>query len=183
MRGARQEGTNQSVSICIVNYNMEDTIKESLTSVVEHVPSDYEIIIVDESADRSREIIEEFKSKNRIEKVYVKEMGYSRSRNLAVEEASGDLVITHVDMDDWYDSRYFEPFIELYVRIREARDGNDFYFSLPNFNITSKELYLKKYKLRDLPLGPGQRDYRWRAITAEEYIEIDINETISERLQ
>lgn len=183
MKSKYQEGSIPSVSICIANYNMEDTIKESLDSVVQSIPDDYEIVIVDESDDCSRDIINGFDTKNQLKKVYVENLGYSRSRNLAVEEASGEIVVTHVDMDDWYDSRYFEPFIELYIKIREAKNGNDFYFSLPNFNITSKEAYLQKYNLRELPMGPGQRDYRWRAIAADEYIEVDIDEKISGRIQ
>lgn len=174
---------DQSVSICIANYNMEDTIRESLGSVVEHIPNDYEVVIVDESDDDSRTIIDELDIENPVKKIYVEDLGLSRSRNLAVTEASGEIVITHVDMDDWYDSRYFEPFVELYVRIRESRDGRDFFFGCPNFNITSREAYLERYKLRDLPIGPGERDYRWRAILSDEFIRVEIDENISERLK
>ncbi|WP_226929176.1 glycosyltransferase family 2 protein [Halorubrum halophilum] len=173
----------RSVSICIANYNMADTIRESLDSVVEHIPSEYELVIVDESDDGSREIIDELDVENSVKKMYVDELGLSRSRNLAVEEASGDIVITHVDMDDWYDSRYFEPFVELYVRIREARKGRDFFFSCPNFSITSNGAYLERYKLKDLPIGPGERDYRWRAITADDYIRVEVDDDVSGRLK
>lgn len=172
-----------SVSICIANYNMADTIEESLDSIVEHLPSSYELVIVDESDDGSREIIEGLDVQNPVKSVYVDDYGLSRSRNLAVEEASGEIVITHVDMDDRYDSRYFDPFVELYVRIRESRDGQDFFFACPNFNITSREAYLEKYRLRDLPIGPGERDYRWRVITSDEFIRVTVDADVSERIK
>jgi glycosyltransferase involved in cell wall biosynthesis len=174
---------DQNVSICIANYNMADTIRDSLGSVVEHVPNDYEIVIVDESDDRSREIIDELDVENPLKTIYAEDLGLSRSRNLAVEEASGDIVLTHVDMDDWYDSRYFEPLVELYVRIREARDGEDFFFSCPNFNMTGRDAYLESYKLKDLPIGPGERDYRWRVVTADEYLWVAIDADVSGRLK
>jgi len=174
---------NWNVSICIANYNMADTIYESLRSVVEHAPSDYEIVIVDESDDGSREIIDEMDFENPLRMINAEDLGLSRSRNLAVKEASGDIIISHVDMDDWYDSRYFEPFVELYVSIREARGGEDFLFSCPNFNITGRESYLDNYKLKDLPIGPGERDYRWRAITSEEYVTVTVDANVSGRIK
>lgn len=173
----------QDVSICIANYNMADTIQESLNSVIEHLPPEYELVIVDESNDGSREIIDKLETKNPIQKIYVEDLGLSRSRNLAVEKASGDIVITHVDMDDWYDSRYFEPLVELYIRLREARGGRNFFFSAPNFNITGREAYLERYRLKDLPIGPGERDYRWRVVTADEYIRVKVDKDISGRLK
>jgi glycosyltransferase involved in cell wall biosynthesis len=162
---------------------MADTIEESLRSVVEDIPEEYEIVIVDESDDGTREIINDLEIPNPINKIYVDDLGYSRSRNLAVEKASGDIVLMHVDMDDWYDSRYFEPFVELYERIREARDGRDFWLSCQNFNITGRKAYLDRYELKDLPLGPGEREYRWRLVTADEYFQVDMDETVSGRIQ
>jgi glycosyltransferase involved in cell wall biosynthesis len=162
---------------------MADTIRESLGSVVEHIPDDYEIVIVDESDDESREIIDELEIDNPLTTVYGDDLGLSRSRNLAVEKASGEIVITHVDMDDWYDSRYFEPFVELYVRIREARDGQDVFFACPNFNITNREAYLERYQLKDLPIGVGERDYRWRVVMSDELIRVTVDETVSKRLK
>jgi glycosyltransferase involved in cell wall biosynthesis len=161
---------------------MVDTIQESLNSIVENIPPEYELVIVDESDDGSRKIIDELDIENPVKKVYAEDLGLSRSRNLAVEEASGDIVITHVDMDDWYDSEYFEPFVELYLRIREARNGKDFFFSPQNLNITSRNAYLEKYKLKDLPIGVGERDYRWRVVMADEYIRVKTDKKISGRL-
>ncbi|WP_394349455.1 glycosyltransferase [Halorubrum halophilum] len=48
------EDLDYDVSICVANYNMSDTIKESLNSVLEGIPSDYELVIVDESDDGSK---------------------------------------------------------------------------------------------------------------------------------
>lgn len=169
------------VSICIANYNMEDTIHESLNSILEHIPDDYELVIVDESNDNSRGIIDSIRSENKLTKVYVSDLGYSASINRAVKEANGDIVLTHIDMDDWYDSRYFEAFIQLYVEIRESK-GQDFWFSCPNFNMTGRSAYLRRYKLKELPLGAGEREYRWRIVTSGEFKRVSIDKKISERI-
>lgn len=162
---------------------MSDTVAESLKSILKNCPDHYEIVIVDESDDGSREIIDGLDIKNPVNKIYEDGLGLSRSRNLVVEEASNEIVITHVDMDDWYDSRYFEPLVELYSRIREARGGDDFFFSCPNFNITGKETYLEKYKLRDLPIGVGERDYRWRVINHGDLIWLKLDKNVSRRIK
>lgn len=174
---------SHNVSICVANYNMADTIAESLQSILANIPNHYELVIVDESDDDSRRIIDELDVDNQIKKIYVDDLGLSCSRNLAVKKASGDIVITHVDMDDWYDSRYFEPFVELYMEIKNAKGGEDFFFSCENFNITSRGAYLDRYELRDLPIGAGERDYRWRAIMSGEFINVKINENISGRIK
>lgn len=173
---------SHDVSICIANYNMEDTICESLKSILENIPDDYELVIVDESDDDSREVIKSLKVKNPIKTIYVSNYGYSASINRAVEEASGNIVLTHVDMDDWYDSRFFEPFVELYIEIREERGGENFWFSCPNFNITGRAAYLERYKLKDLPIGAGEREYRWRLLMSDEFVGVDIDKKISSRI-
>jgi glycosyltransferase involved in cell wall biosynthesis len=162
---------------------MVDTISESLNSILENIPIDYELVIVDESHDGSREIINSISTDNPIQKIFISNIGLSASRNLAVEKATGDIVLTHIDMDDWYDSRYFEPLVELYIKIKQNNGGRDFWFSCPNFNITSRKSYLNRYKLRDLPIGAGEREYRWRVLMTGDYIGIDINENISERIK
>lgn len=176
------EDLDYDVSICIANYNMSDTIEESLNSVLEGIPSDYELVIVDESDDGSKKIIDNINTNNPIKKIYVEGIGLSRSRNLAVKEATGDIVITHVDMDDWYDSAFFEPFVDLYLEIKKSR-GDDLLLSCPNFNITGKEAYIEKYQLRDLPIGVGERDYRWRSIMAGGFVEVKIDKEISGRIK
>ena len=86
------------VSITILTYNCEQTIKKCLSSVfnVDYPRDRYEVIIIDSgSNDRTLEIIKEFP----IDKIIVKK-GISRghARNISVHEAKGEIVAM-VDSD------------------------------------------------------------------------------------
>lgn len=86
------------VSIIILTYNCEQTIKKCLSSVfnVDYPRDRYEVIIIDSgSNDTTLEIVKEFP----IDKIVVKK-GISRghARNIGVQEARGEIVAM-VDSD------------------------------------------------------------------------------------
>jgi glycosyltransferase involved in cell wall biosynthesis len=173
-----------SVSICIASYNMADTIEESLSSIVEHLPRNFEIVVVDQSTDGSKAIIDEVSSTSELDfrKVFTSHpLGVGHARNLAVCAATGDIVITHVDADDWYDSRYFVALVELYLLIRERR-GGDYFFSCPNMNISSREFMRNEYLLSSLPIGANEKEYRWRAYENGDFVGVRLTEEISGRI-
>lgn len=174
-----------SVSICIASYNMADTIEESLSSIIEELPENFEVVIVDQSTDGSKTIIEDVSSASGLEFKTVfadHPLGVGHARNLAVCEATGDIVITHVDADDWYDSRYFPAFVELYLAIREER-GGDFFFSCPNMNISSKAYMKSNYLLSSLPIGANEKEYRWKAYRNGDFVGLRLNEETSGRIK
>lgn len=173
-----------SVSICIASWNMADTIKESLSSIVEHLPRNFEIVVVDQSTDGSKAIIDEVSSTSELDfrKVFTSHpLGVGHARNLAVCTATGDIVITHVDADDWYDSRYFVALVELYLLIRERR-GGDYFLSCPNMNISSREFMRNEYLLSSLPIGANEKEYRWRAYENGDFVGVRLTEEISGRI-
>jgi glycosyltransferase involved in cell wall biosynthesis len=174
-----------SVSICIASYNMADTIETSLVSITESLPQNFEIVIVDESTDGSKKIIDDVASRSALEfkRVYNSvPLGVGHARNLAVCEATGDIVITHVDADDWYESRYFPALVELYLKTRERR-GSDFFFSCPNMNISSRQFMKEHYLLSSLPIGANEREYRWRAHRNEDLIQLVVDDDVSGRIK
>lgn len=174
-----------SVSICIASYNMGDTIEESLRSITEDLPRNFEIVVVDHSTDGSKEIIDDIASESELEFRTVHTtfpMGVGPARNLAVCEATGDIVITHVDADDWYDSRYFAALVELYLEIRAER-GSEFFFSCPNMNISSREFVKENYLLTSLPIGANEKEYRWRAHRNGDFVQLDLSDNVSGRIK
>lgn len=164
---------------------MLDTIEESLSSIIEGLPENFEIVIVDQSTDGSKTIIEEISSASTLEfnTIFTDHpLGVGHARNLAVCEATGDIVITHVDADDWYDSRYFPALTELYLAMRDER-GGDFFFSCVNMNISSREYMKSNYLLSSLPIGANEKEYRWRAYRNGDFVGLDLNEEVSGRIK
>lgn len=164
---------------------MHDTIRESLESIIERLPRNFEIVIVDESTDGSHDIIDDVASESDLEFRIIHTdfpMGVGPARNLAVCEATGDIVITHVDADDWYESRYFPALVELYLEIREDR-GSDFFFSCPNMNISSREFVKENYLLTSLPIGANEKEYRWRAHRNGDFLQLHLDDEVSGRIK
>jgi glycosyltransferase involved in cell wall biosynthesis len=164
---------------------MGDTIRESLSTIIKHLPRNFEIVIVDQSTDESKRIIKEIASDSELtfKTVFTNHpLGVGHARNLAVCEATGDIVVTHVDADDWYDSRYFPALVELYLRIREKR-GGDFFFSCPNMNISSREFMKDNYLLSSLPIGANEKEYRWRAYRNGDFVSLRLDADVSGRIQ
>jgi len=173
------------VSICIASYNMADTIEQSLSTITENLPQNFEIVIVDQSTDGSKEIIKNIDSNSELEfkTVFTKHpLGVGHARNIAVCEATGDIVVTHVDADDWYDSRFFPAMVELYLLIREHR-GGDYFFSSSNMNISSKDHMKNNYLLSSLPIGANEKEYRWRAYKNDDFVGLNLDAEVSGRIK
>jgi glycosyltransferase involved in cell wall biosynthesis len=164
---------------------MSDTIEQSLESIIENLPKNFEIVIVDQSTDGSKKIIDQVASKSGLtfKRIYVDfPLGVGHSRNLAVCEATGNIVITHVDVDDWYNSSYFSALVELYLEIRSKR-GSDFFFSCPNMNISSQELIMENYLLTSVPIGANEKEYVWRAIRNDDFVRLAVDDDVSGRIK
>lgn len=177
--------TDITASICIASYNMVDTIEESLQTITEELPEDYEIVVVNQSVDGSEEVIDRIASESELPFKTIHTdlpLGVGHARNLAVCKATGDVVVTHVDADDWYDSRFFPAFVDLYRRIKKNRE-TDFFFSCPNMNISSREYMLDEYLLSSLPIGANEKEYRWRAYKNDDYIRVTIDSEVSGRIK
>ena len=91
-------------SIIIPVYNVENTLKRCLESVINQTYKNLEIICVnDGSKDKSLEILREYEKKdNRIIVIDKKNGGLASARNSGLEIFSGDIV-TFIDSDDWYE--------------------------------------------------------------------------------
>ena len=98
------------VSIIMPAYNVENCISDSIHSIINQTYTNWELIIVDDaSTDNTRNVIEEFSSKdNRIKLLkHSKSMGAGIARNNAIKNASGNF-IAFLDADDLWKQNKLE---------------------------------------------------------------------------
>ncbi len=102
-----QGGTK--VSVIVPVYNTQEYLAQCLDSVIGGTLEDIEIICVDDgSTDGSREILNEYASRDGRIKVLAKENGgLSSARNAGLAEAAGEYVL-FLDSDDYIEPRALE---------------------------------------------------------------------------
>ena len=107
------------VSVIVPVYNVYDYLSRCLDSLVKQTLKDIEIIVVnDGSPDNSQEIIDEYVSKYKNVKSFIKKNGgLSDARNYGIKRASGEY-IAFVDSDDYVDKNMLK---KLYSK---ANKGN-----------------------------------------------------------
>ena len=98
------------LSIIVPVYNCEAYIRETLFSVIDKLPPDYELIIVDDgSEDKTTVIISEYCLNTENVKLYLREhKGSSGARNFGLDKAKGKY-IAFMDCDD----NLFENFLNI----------------------------------------------------------------------
>ena len=140
-------------TICICNYNMGDTLKRSLLSILDQVDNDYEILIVDDgSNDNSIDVIKNIMVNHSnlrlIRLKRNKDRGLGITRNISIKEAKGKYVILHIDADDLWEP-YIKTFVYLFHKL-ENLVKKDFLLSGEQINIGKKTLLLKYGPYRNL---------------------------------
>jgi len=116
------------VSIVTPVYNGENTISETIESVLAQTFKDFEMIIVDDiSTDNTKKVIEKYAKKDKRINYYSlpKKGGASAARNYAVSKANGRY-IAFLDGDDlWYPEK-------LEKQIKFMQDNN-YYFTYTDY--------------------------------------------------
>lgn len=97
------------ISIIVPIYNVEKYLRQCLESICLQTIDDIEIICIDDgSTDNSKNIINEYKIKNKNIVVLSQEnKGKSNAVNKAIKKARGEY-IGFVDPDDWISNDYYE---------------------------------------------------------------------------
>lgn len=100
-------------SIVIPLYNKENSIKDTLQSILVQTYTDFEIIVIndgstDQSESRALEI-----SDPRIQLFSTPNQGVSKARNYGIEKALGTL-IAFLDADDYWFPKHLENLFQLY---------------------------------------------------------------------
>lgn len=98
-----------TVSAIIPCFNAETTIERAIVSVVSQTIPVFEIIVVnDGSTDASGGLLEGLKSKYpQLKVIYQENKGVSYARNIAIQAALGDYILT-LDADDYFDHSFVE---------------------------------------------------------------------------
>jgi len=160
-------------SICITHYNNRNTLEESLRSILSQIDSAFEIVVVDNmSTDGSRQLLEKY-AKEGVLKLIVKRCSRGRGRQIALEHATGDYIISNIDFDDKILSKlpsilakYEQSCGGDLLRI-ESVDNRNFWGG-ESFNVAARNLLGSLGGWRDLQLGEDWELWR-RAAKANKY--------------
>lgn len=94
------------ISVIIPCYNAENFIEKCLNSITTQTLNDIEIIVInDGSTDKSLDIINKHKNKNKLQIIDKKNEGASQTRNLGLEIANGEYIY-FVDADDYLENEF-----------------------------------------------------------------------------
>jgi glycosyltransferase involved in cell wall biosynthesis len=122
-------------SVIVTSYNAENTIENSLNSVLQMEPQPSEIILIDDvSTDSTQSIIRKFKENNDLFRFVInqKNSGQSASRNLGVTLAKNEILLFLDDDDECTPER-------AQIHLEHFRRGADLSFS------SSKKRYSADY--------------------------------------
>lgn len=99
---------NIKFSIIVPVYNVEKYLNTCLESIVKQTYNNYEVIIVcDKCDDNSEMIVDYYIKKYNWKKIYEKNTGLSKARNIGIEIAAGDYLI-FLDGDDYLNDNFLE---------------------------------------------------------------------------
>lgn len=107
---------NKKISVIVAVYNTEKYIEKCLRSLLNQTYQNLEIIVVDDgSTDNSKEVLKKYSHNDKIKLIYNKKnSGLSYSRNVGLENATGDY-IGYIDSDDYVDLDYYEKLIQAII--------------------------------------------------------------------
>ena len=102
----------EKVSIILPVYNREDTIRNTIDSVIQQTYKNFELIIIDDgSNDDSQKICSEYVQKDdRIKLIKKENGGPSQARNVGLEMANGKYLM-FIDSDDEYKTNMIERMV------------------------------------------------------------------------
>lgn len=108
--------TNPKVSIIVTCFNHAKYLDEALQSIFNQTYPNWECMIVDDgSTDNSGEIAREWETKDpRFVYLYKENGGVSSARNLGIEKAKQDYILT-LDADDKYEASFLDKAMKVLV--------------------------------------------------------------------
>jgi glycosyltransferase involved in cell wall biosynthesis len=124
------ENTRPKVSICIPTYKQIEFLKKTLDSILIQTYQDYEIIISDDSPDKSvQHLLEQYSFGSKLKFFKNKTpLGSPENWNESIRKADGEYIkILH--HDDWFT---FPESLEEYVALLDKNPQADFAFSATN---------------------------------------------------
>lgn len=165
-------------SIITVCYNSEDTIKQTIESVLNQTYKNYEHIIVDgDSNDKTLSIIKEYINKsNKIVYISEKDTGIYNAMNKGVRLATGDLVV-FLNSDDTFENNALDLVCKYYDNQTDIIYGNISWEEQFNSRIFIKDLNLKPYNY----VGSNEKNNELMSLECLEKIKNAHNATFVKR--
>lgn len=162
---------NPKYSICMCNYNMEDTLERSLSSILEQLTDDFEVLVVDDgSTDGSLNVLMALQERYPLLRVIKLDRDRNRklglTRNVSIEQARGKYVLPQLDCDDVYES-CIQDFVKIYHMLEGCIDG-PFYLKGLKINMGSRDHLLGYGPYRNIYRGED-RDLWVRLAARGEY--------------
>ena len=100
------------VSVIMSAYNVEDSVKRAIDSVLNQTLTDFEFVIVNDcSTDKTDEIICEYTDPRITYLKHLKNRGCGWARYTGIKAAKGEY-IAFLDSDDWYANDYLETLVK-----------------------------------------------------------------------
>ncbi len=142
-------------SICVINMNTEATLEVSLRSVLSQLDSNFEVVVVDESSDRSRNILTKLQIEFPIIRNIFLEEDKKRTigdaRNISIQEARGEYCIMHIDCDDYW-FPYLLEFIAVFEELERVL-GKDMLVAGHQINVAKRSFLLTHGPYRNVEHG------------------------------
>lgn len=169
-----KSGTSPRYSICICNYNMGDTLFESLESILSQISADFEVILVDDgSSDNSVEICAFLAKKYDSFRYFQLERDVHRllgeTRNISISKANGEWCIFHLDTDDFI-GPYVKDFVKL-VEVLSEGLNKDVLYSGQQIHMARRKFLLSRGPFLNIYRGED-RDLYFRLVRSGEWIVI-----------
>lgn len=107
---------NKKISVIVAVYNTEKYVGKCLNALLNQTYQNLEIIVVEDgSTDNSKEVLKKYADNKKIKIIYNKKnSGLSYSRNVGLENATGDY-IGYIDSDDYVDLDYYEKLMHAII--------------------------------------------------------------------
>lgn len=163
---------NPVYSICICNYNMADTLEDSLATILDQLDDRFETVVVDDgSTDNSVALLHKMQEKYKSLRVISlprdkkRKLGYTRNESILA--ANGEYVLLHLDCDDLY-APYLTDFTKAFHMIERAI-GRDILLSGHHVNIARRHFLLGYGPYRNIFRGED-RDMWLRLASDNAYI-------------
>jgi glycosyltransferase involved in cell wall biosynthesis len=134
------------VSVIVTSYNHAEYLDQRIASLLEQTHSEIEIIVIDDySTDKSREVLEKYRSNGKVNLVLLEENGgYAAACNKGVALSKGDYVM-FAECDDYNDPRH----IATLENILEENEGVGVVFSRSNIVDATGKILGNDYEVRE----------------------------------
>lgn len=108
------------VSIIMPVFNRENVVFDAINSVLNQTYENWELIIVDDcSTDGTRDLLKTLNNDKIKVLFHETNSGSSSARNTALKESKGE-IITYLDSDNEWDSKYIEAMVGAFIELPDA---------------------------------------------------------------